>query len=198
MGKVQKCFIFLWGGMLLLLIGQGAAAQNGAADLRTFAARANAGSEIAFDFAATDNKGKEIYRETGKTTLSGNKYRMEVPGDLLVVNNGTIRWIYKPQEEEIVIAPNNPAGDDVLENPFAVLNVGGNGKVKNYSVLVVERKGSVPKELQGVPAKIILTATGGAKYTISITGFKSLSGLPDSLFEVDPKKYPDALITDLR
>lgn len=197
--KRFRMYFWLLCGCLAGMFNTGSlVAQNVASDLRTFTARANAGSEISFVFSATDNKGKEIYRETGKATLSGNKYRMDVPGDLLVVNNGFTRWIYKPAEEELVIASNNPSEDDVLENPFAVLNTASNGKLKNYTVSVVKRTGTVGKELQGVPDKIILTAIAGAKYTIRITGFKLLTGLPDTFFELDPKKYAGVIITDLR
>lgn len=172
--------------------------QNKNGELAGFALRANAGSEISFVFSATDNKGKEIYKDSGKSVIYGNKYRMEIPGDLLVVNNGVTRWIYKPGEEEIVIASNNPGEEDVLENPFAVLRAGNNGKIKNYTVAVTPRGTGGAKELQGVPDKIVLTATGGARYTIRITGFKSLPDIPGAWFELDTKKYPEAVVTDLR
>ncbi len=169
-------------------------------DLNAFALRANAGSEISFVFSATDNKGKEVYNDSGKSIIYGNKYTMEIPGDLLVVNNGLVRWIYKINDEEIVIADNNPEEEDVLENPFAVLRTGRRGKLKNYTVSVVGRGSGAPGELKDIPDKIILTATGGAKYTIKITGFKSLPDINEkaALFELDTSRYPRAIITDLR
>lgn len=181
-----------------LLIGK-AQGQGKNTALTDFAARANAGSEISFVFSATDNKAQEIYRESGKTIVYGNKYRMDVPDNLLVVSNGTSRWIYKPQEEELVIAANNPGEEDIMENPFAILNVKNGGTVKNYTVSVISRAtGTGGKELQGVPDKIILTAKGGAKYTIAITGFKQIATPPATTFELDVKKYPNAIVTDLR
>lgn len=167
-------------------------------ELEGFARKANAGSEIAFQFSATDNKGKEIYNETGKTLIQGNKYRLEVPDNLLIVNNGSTRWIYKEQDDELVIAANNPNEEDILENPFAILQ--SNGKqIKNYGVSIVKRAaGAGGAQMQGVPDKIILTAKGGAKYTIKITGFKGVPNLSGAIFELDAKKYPKAIVTDLR
>ena len=118
--------------------------------------------------------------------------------DLLVVNNGVTRWIYKPGEEEIVIASNNPGEEDVLENPFAVLRAGNNGKIKNYTVSVIPRGAGASKELQQVLERIVLTAVGGARYTIRITGFRPLPDIPGAWFELDTKKYPEAVVTDLR
>lgn len=192
--------VWIWGLFIFFVLSfcgiDSGFAQN--KELEGFAVKANAGSEIAFQFSATDNKGEIIYNETGKTLIQGNKYRLEVPDNLLLVNNGITRWIYKEQDDELVIAANNPNEEDVLENPFAILK--SNGKqVKNYTVSIVNRAAGLGgAQMQGVPDKIILTASGGAKYTIKITGFKSVYNLSGSMFELDVKRYPNAVVTDLR
>lgn len=191
--------ILILGIFIVCLFSGNVNSQNINKELERFALRANAGSEIEFVFSATDNKGKEIYNESGSTIIHGNKYKLEIPNELLVVNDGTTRWIYKGQDDEMVIAANNPQDEDILENPFVILKGGNGGVLKNYTVSVINRvAGAGGSDLQGVPDKIILTAKGGAKYTIKITGFKSIANPLGILFELDVKKYPNAIVTDLR
>ncbi|MEG0890979.1 MAG: hypothetical protein RSF01_03760 [Bacteroidales bacterium] len=190
-------------GITLLLILCGfsinANTQNINKDLAAFAKRANNGSEIIFTFSATNSKGKEIYKEAGIIKIYGNKYKLDIPDNLLILNNGVTRWIYKIEEEELVIAANNPQEEDILENPFIILRAGSSKIISNYTISVVKRVAEKEdSNIQGVPDKIILAAKDGSKYIIKITEFNNISNLSGAQFEFDVKKYPNAMVTDLR
>ena len=158
--------------------------------LEKFALKANKGSQIDFDFIAFDNKGKEVFSSAGNVFILNDKYKMIIPEELLVIDDGAKRYIYKEQDDEIIIAPVNKDDSDIMENPFAVLRH-KNNKSSNYQVEVVN--GSTPD----LPKQIILKSSNGAKYVIAIKKFKELTNLNDKLFEFDVKNYPNAIVTRL-
>ena len=158
--------------------------------LEKCALKANKGSQIDYDMIALDNKGKEVYTSAGNVFILNDKYKMIIPEELLVIDNGTKRYIYKEQDDEIIIAPVNKDDSDIMENPFAVLRH-KNNKTSNYQVEVIN--GSTPD----LPKQIILKSSNGAKYVIAIKKFKELTNLNDKLFEFDVKNYPNAIVTRL-
>ncbi len=158
--------------------------------LEKFALRANKGSQIDFDFIAFDNKGKEVYSSAGNVFILNDKYKMIIPDDLIVIDNGTKRYIYKEQDEEIIIAPVNKDESDIMENPFAVLRY-KNNKAGNYQIDVV------PGVTADMPKQIVLKSVSGAKYVILIKKFKDLNTLSEKIFEFNVNDYPNAIVTNL-
>ena len=174
---------------------------------------------IGFDFFAMDGKGEKIYEERGTVSVRGDKFRMEIPDDLLVVSDGTVKWIYKPGAEELIIAENNTEEPDVLENPFSILeqaarfyNVTVGTGVKTLGGKSVKTVTLTPREAKNnynridiflekdknIPVRIEFFSIDGSRYTASILSFEPLTDTSGALFVLDPSKYPDAVITDLR
>lgn len=160
-----------------------------AQSLNTFANKANKGSEIEFEFEALDNKGNSIYSNSGVVYIFNDKYKMLIPDELMVIDNGVRRFIYKVQDDEIIIAPVNKEETDIMENPFAVLRY-KKDKIGNYTIDVKAKK-------EDIPNQIILKANNGAKYIISIKKFKEFTNINDKFFEYNIKDYPNAIVTNL-
>ena len=161
-----------------------------AQSLNSFADIANNGSEIIFEFKALDNKNVEVYRNEGTIIIYNDNYRMLISNDLLVIDNGIKRFIYKEQDDEIIIAPVNKNEEDIMENPFAILRY-KKSRVGNYNI---EAKFGADKS---IPQKIILKADNGAEYIITIKKFKDLKDISSKLFEYNLSEYPDAIVTNL-
>lgn len=208
----------IWLSMLLVVCSS--AYGQGKTDILAAAAgNIKAGTVIGFDFSATDGKGKKIYEERGTVSVWGDKFRMEIPDDLIVVSDGVVKWIYKPGEEELIIAENNTKEQDVLENPFSILeqtdrfyNVTVGTEVKIIGGKGVKKVTLIPREAENnyvridiliekdknIPVRIEFLSIDGSQYTASIRSFRPLTDKSPVLFRLDPEKYPDAVVTDLR
>lgn len=146
------------------------------------------GATLSFNFSAVDAAGNSQYEGSGSVVTLGENYRMETD-EMLVVSNGTVKGIYQKGIDEIVLLPVAPAsGEDVMDNPFALLrNPGGMYDISTMGM-----------DAEGIPMQIVLKAKTGAVYTISIQKYSKLPAPDPSLFFLNPDDYPSAIVTDLR
>ncbi len=166
-------------------------------DLKSFAKVANNGSEIGFTFTAVDKDGKLLYESEGITLVYNEMFSVNIPDEFLIIDNKVNRWLYKINDEEIIVTDASVEDASIADNPFAFLRGETLDKIKNYDIEVVGRAGNVPPTLQSVPSKIVLISALGIKYTIEILSFKESTQLSDSNFVLDPAKYPNAIVVEM-
>ncbi len=146
------------------------------------------GATLSFNFNAVDAQGTVVYDGKGTTTTVGNSWRMEI-GEALIVSDGSVKGIYLKGIDEIVLMPVAPDDvGDIMDNPFALLQNPGSG----YAVSASDA------DSKGIPRKIVLKSPAGQVYTIQVLEYSALPAPDPSLFVLDPDKYPNAVVTDLR
>ena len=146
------------------------------------------GATLSFNFKAADASGAEVYSGEGTVVTLGDNYRMET-SEVVVASDGTTMGIYQKGVDEIVLQPVASGSADIMANPFAVLQNGGDGAYE------ISTKGT---DAKGFPKEIFMKAKNGAVYTIQILKYFS-NPLPDSkLFTLSPEDFPTAYVTDLR
>lgn len=186
--------------------------------LEAVSAAIKAGSITKFTFTATDAKGKQVYNESGSIWIFGNKFRLEMPDELMVVSDGVTRWIYKMQSEEIIVSESDPENTDIMENPFAIFDVAGKGYTilpavqagyrqgKTVKIIILKAKDAVTNYRQihiavegnNIPAELVFNSTNGAKYTVQVNRFSKAENLAAQTFAFSVRQYPNAVVTDLR
>ena len=154
--------------------------------INTLVAFLMSGATLSFSFTATDAGGAAVSMD-GNIITSGECYRMETD-QVLVVSDGSVIGIYQKGTDEIILQPVE-TGADIMANPFALLK---DGNSLNYEIT------AQGKDAKGLPEKVVLKARNGAVYLIGIQKYSALSNLNASLFTLNPKDYPTAIVTDLR
>lgn len=157
--------------------------------------------KIGFNFEATDRSGNLIYNDAGTVTMSGNRFRMEVAEDLVMVSDGTTLWIYKPQSEDIIVMDaavvglqNASVADSSLEQ--ALLNL---ATLFGYSEGSSSRM-DIKRSASGDLSQIHFVSTDNSSYTVKVKSVEPLAnvGLDASYFTLQVRDYPNAIVTDMR
>lgn len=192
---------------------------NAASLLNKTATEIRKGSVISFTFNSFDTGGKCNYSNTGTIITSGNKYRLSIGDELLIVSNGQTRWIYNEESEEVIISNATESETDITENPFILFDIAGN---KNYSlgkaitnttinskatsvITIIPKDKKTYKSIQiavnkatNTPVKISIFAANNSKYIANINSFKAPVSHSASQFVLTAKQYNNAIVTDLR
>ncbi len=153
------------------------------------------GYSFGFAFSAKDAKGASVYEAKGDIVVSGARFRMEIPQEMVVVSDGVTQWVYNCSNDEILISASEfsqltaSASSPVdLVEKLAGLFVGAN---KGYEKVVVN------KDKGGNPVEVVLKYAKGS-YVIRIIGGIIEKNTPPEIFSLDIGKYPEAVVTDLR
>ena len=165
--------------------------------------------KVDFNFDAKDRSGREIYNDSGTITLCGNKFRMEVADDLVMVSDGVTLWVYKPQSEDIIIMEAQMAGlsstqsEEPLHHPTADASL--EQAMQNMATLFGYSDGTSSKieiirGANGLPSQIRFISKDNSSYTIKIKSVKPIGRdeLTESYFTLQVREYPNAIVTDLR
>ena len=162
--------------------------------LMPFAANAQQGYSFAFAFSAKDAKGVSVYDAKGDIEVSGPKFRMEIPQEMIVVSDGKTQWVYNCSNDEIIISESEfsqqlASASTPLEmvEKVAGLFVGAN---KGYEKVV-------NKDKAGNPVEVVLKYAKGS-YVIRILGQVVKKNTPPEIFALDVRNFPEAFVTDLR
>lgn len=163
--------------------------------LMPFAANAQQGYSFAFAFSAKDAKGVDVYDAKGDVVVSGARFRMEIPQEMIVVSDGKTQWVYNCSNDEILVCESEFSGQmetassvaEIVEK-LAGLFVGAN---KGYEKAVVK------KDKAGNPVEVVLKWAKGS-YVIRILGAVVEKKTPPEMFSLDVRNFPEAVITDLR
>ena len=145
------------------------------------------GATLSFHFTAADSAGAEQYSQDGTIMCAGENYRVETD-DALIVSDGKMKGIYQKGIDEIVFMDASKTSNDILDNPFAILQNPGDA----YTVTASDA------DANGIPRKIALKSKTGALYTIVVKEYAKLPAPDMNQFVIDPEDYPTAVVTDLR
>jgi len=171
-------------------------------------------SEIEIDFTySMQNKENGIDEsQNGKLCLEGDKYRIELAGQIVISDGETI-WTILPDAEEVTV--NSVEEDDDLSNPKALL--GGyyenfrcrlNSKESKNEVYVIEMSPKEDKTFFQATLfiekdnlkikKMEVFDKNGSVYTYIINSFITDKKFPESIINFVPADYSDYEIIDMR
>ncbi|MFA8299811.1 MAG: outer membrane lipoprotein carrier protein LolA [Hyphomicrobiales bacterium] len=169
--------------------------------------------KIDFSLLMTNEEADINDEKTGTLFLSGNKFRLEVPGQI-VISNGKTTWTYLEDDEEVMI--NDVDNDEKSITPNKLLtSYNDNYKVKlnksaeaGINTKVVDL---LPKEDENFKKieiyintklnqieKFIIYDNNNSEYTYNIDKFIPNPKVTPSTFEFSEKEFPDADINDMR
>ena len=161
---------------------------------------------LTFDCIITDRANvSQIF--SGEASMKGNSYKMTA-FDQTIICNGTTKWTYVPDDEEVVV--DNVKADGAT-TPLSFLDmIPQNGKAtfigKAEGTRTIRIKGEFEGKQREVemtideaklqPKDISLIESEGTKRIV----IKSVdtAELPDSLFTFDTEQYPDVEVIDMR
>lgn len=152
--------------------------------------------------------------KTGKLFFSGDKFRLEFPGQYVISDGKTI-WTYLEDDEEVMI---NDAQEG--EKAFKINSIltsynddykikdGGNEKIDGKTLAVIDmqpKKDNNFKEISlfvdkaSNQVKIIkVLDKNKSEYIYKIDTFKPLEKVNNNLFQFSETEFPDAEINDMR
>ena len=140
-------------------------------------------SSVTLEYTLTTNAsdGRLLMEQRGTIDIQKMSYRLT--SDLLIIiSDGTTRWLYSPKSEELVICSADYSSEDPLENPFSLL----------ASTSMEQKKDGT--------FKIVHKGANGYVYTVLVNSVsKKETPWDDSYFILNVDSLSeDVIITDLR
>lgn len=163
--------------------------------------------QMDFTFMATDRQGNELYNDGGIITLSGNRFRMEVAEDLVMVSDGVTLWVYKPQSEDIIIMEAGVAGIPAEASAVSAVSKDNSLEqaLQNMAALFgysdsTGSKIDVKRGPDGKISQIKFISKDNSSYMVKVKSVKTLSpdAFKESYFTLQVREYPNTIVTDLR
>ncbi len=168
--------------------------------------------KIGFTFKTTD-KGKTMV-DKGSIWMKGTKFIFNFNKQIIVCN-GVTQWTYLQESNEVSIS--NANADQESINPGLILNnyekkyktklikeTSERGKLVQIVDLYPIKASSVAnirltiqKNIQQI-TKMMIVEKGGGIYEYLVSSFIVNQPINDTVFEFNPKKYPNVEINDLR
>jgi outer membrane lipoprotein-sorting protein len=154
-------------------------------------------------------------KKTGKIFVSGDKYRIEMPGQIIITDGKTL-WTYLEDSQEVMVSSVEDNGESISptkiltsynkdysakfssdpkykKGVLRLINLKPGDKGKNFdkmSVVINEKK--LDLESFSVYDK------NGNVFTYNILNIQPNVNLPEDTFVFDPKKHPDVEVVDMR
>lgn len=146
---------------------------------------------FSFSFVAKDAKGGPVYDAKGDVVVSGARFRVEIPHQMIVVSDGVTQWVYNSSNDEILISGSEfsqqMASASTPLEMVVELFVGAN---KGYEKVL-------NKDKAGNLVEVVLKWAKGS-YVMKILGPIVEKKTPPEMFSLDVRNFPEAVITDLR
>ena len=153
-------------------------------------------------------------KKTGKITVSGDKYRIEMEGQI-IISDGITTWTYLVESEEVMVG-NVEEGEDEL-SPTKILTTYDDNykssfdpdkKYKNSFIKKIDLKANEDKGFQKLSLMInekdksiesfSVYDLNGNVFTYHIINLKPNLDLPEDTFFFNNEKYPDVEVIDMR
>ncbi|MFO0322166.1 MAG: LolA family protein [Bacteroidota bacterium] len=169
-------------------------------------------------FTILNKEKKQIEKQTGKIQVKGNKFKLTIPGNLIVCDGKTI-WANNKDAAEVTIKNFDASNEDQL-NPSKIFTMYETGykykyekeeKIVAINCHVINLYPSIKPEKKKFHTvklyidkskkqivKIVMLMKDGSTQTYDITLFKSNSELADTIFAFDLKPFKADQITDER
>jgi outer membrane lipoprotein-sorting protein len=216
---VKKIILFLFSFILVSAHGQTPKPIDKSADklLNTISKRYKNFKTMKADFVyGIESKADKIVeKQKGTLLVKGNKFKLDIAGQLIICNNQTL-WTYSKQVNEVQVNKYNPKENAIrLDDIFTMYGKGFLYKIAeelregNKEIAIVEL---TPKDKKKNYHKIKLTIDktnqtilksvvydkNGTVHTYTITNQFPNVKLEDKTFEFDAAKYPKVEVIDLR
>jgi outer membrane lipoprotein carrier protein len=159
-----------------------------------------------------ENKMASVDEEiTGKITVKGNKYKLEVIENE-IFNNGKEVWVYSPELKEVTVSTYSPEEEEITPGnvydiykkgfKYALISTLANGD-RIIELDPVSRDKTYHKIRLNIDNQNSLNTftvfeKSGNQYVYSVKDFKAISSLQDSFFTFDPAKYKGVEVIDFR
>jgi len=169
-----------------------------------------------FTLSVTDANGKELGTKKGIVYIKGSKYRVSISGQEIYSDGNNI-WTYDKSANEVQITKFDPTTNTITPQKMFTNFYDKdflyklNGETKRGSKIIqeieltpIDKTKTFFKVLVGIDkiSKNIVSTKlfekNGNRYIYTVTGLKTNSSLPGSLFTFDSKAYPNVEVVDLR
>lgn len=205
---------------LMALVFQGVGQDKKAVDiLNNLSSKTKAYSNFSANFTMNlvDIQSDIDLKKSGKITVSGNKYRVNLDKDV-VIGNGETRWTYQAESNE-VYADYEVEDDGSGLNPSKIFTIWESGFKQLYDgvVTVNGRKAHqinlhplkpdetnyhtvkvFVDEAKNELLKVEVIGKEGDKYIYQLLDFKANQTVPASTFEFSKSDFPGAEVIDMR
>lgn len=172
--------------------------------------------EADFTLSITDANGKVEGTKKGVVYMNGSKYRVNISGQEIYSDGNNI-WTYDKSANEVQISKFDPSSNTITPQKMFtnfydkdfLYKLNGETKegkktIQEIELTPVDKTKTFYKVLVGIDKaskNIVSTKVfekNGNRYIYTITGMKTNTNLPQSLFVFDAKKYPHVEVVDLR
>jgi outer membrane lipoprotein-sorting protein len=169
-----------------------------------------------FTLSVTDANGKELGTKKGIVYIKGSKYRVSISGQEIYSDGNNI-WTYDKSANEVQVTKFDPSTNTITPQKMFTNFYDKdflyklNGETKNGSKIIqeieltpIDKTKTFFKVLVGidkVSKNIVSTKLfekNGNRYIYTVTGLKTNSDLPESLFAFNSSAYPNVEVVDLR
>jgi len=153
-------------------------------------------------------------KKSGKIFVSGDKYRIEMPGQT-IISDGKTLWTYIEDSQEVMVS--NMEDSDQTISPTKILTsynddydakFDKDATYKNSNLKLIDLKPSEGKNFEKMSVLInekklelenfSVYDQNGNVFTYHIINLKPNVKLPSGTFTFDSKKYPDVEVVDMR
>ena len=153
-------------------------------------------------------------KKTGKIYVSGDKYRIEMPGQT-IISDGKTLWTYLEDSQEVMVS--NMEDNDESISPTKILTsydknydarFSKDATYKNSNLKLIELKPTEGKNFEKMSVLInqkklelenfSVYDKNGNVFTYHIINMKPNTDLPADTFTFDTKKYPGVEVVDMR
>ncbi len=172
--------------------------------------------EANFTLSITDANGKVEGTKKGVVYMNGSKYRVNISGQEIYSDGNNI-WTYDKSADEVQITKFDPSSNTITPQKMFtnfydkdfLYKLNGETKegkktIQQIELTPVDKTKTFFKvliDIDKVSKNIVSTKVfekNGNRYIYTITGIKTNTSLPASLFVFDAKKYPNVEVVDLR
>jgi len=172
--------------------------------------------EADFTLSITDANGKVEGTKKGVVYMNGSKYRVNISGQEIYSDGNNI-WTYDKSANEVQISKFDASSNTITPQKMFtnfydkdfLYKLNGETKqgkktIQEIELTPVDKTKTFYKVLVGIDKaskNIVSTKVfekNGNRYIYTITGMKTNTSLPQSLFVFDAKKYPSVEVVDLR
>lgn len=169
-----------------------------------------------FTLSVTDANGKELGTKKGTVYIKGSKYRVSI-SDQEIYSDGNNIWTYDKSSNEVQVTKFDPTTNTITpqkmftnfyDKDFLYKLNGetkrGNKTIQEIELTPIDKTKTFFKVLVGIDkiSKNIVSTKlfekNGNRYIYTVTGLKTNTDLPESLFIFNSKAYPNVEVVDLR
>ena len=170
--------------------------------------------KIEFTYKLENGKSKISEQKDGDIVIQGNKYRLNIPGQL-IINDGTTVWTYLKDAEEVTIKNYKETKESITPQkilsdynkdfkPKLIREYTENGK----KYMIIDLTPSTPrsfyklrivvdKSMQQVKSSEFFEKEGN-RFSYEIRKLTPNVKIDDKMFSFNPKDYPGVEINDVR